>query len=426
MAFIKKIHAYEVIDSRGYPTIEAQLLLDNGHTVTTSIPSGTSIGKHEALELRDDEKMRFSGMGVTQAVSYINELIAPKLVGVSPLKLRDIDMWLIKADGTHNKSKIGANTLLAVSQLVAKAGAVDQGIPLFRYLNQLYTSMYNDRIVISKIPSPIFSMISGGKHANNNLEFQEFHIIPSSSNNFSKAYQTGVELYHELNKVLIYRNANTSVGEDGGYSPNFNTNLDALEVLNETVIQLGLKPGIDVFYGMDVAASDFYKDSHYIVKDKPHPLKSDEYIEFIKTIITRYSLLILEDPLHEDDTATWQKLNASIPEQIYLVGDDLITTNKDRLTKAIKEKLCSTVSIKPNQIGTITETLDVINMARKNDCNYVVSHRSGETNDSFIADFAVAVQADFVKFGAPTRGERVAKYNRLWQIEREELVSESK
>jgi enolase len=278
------IQAYEIMDSRGFPTIEARLILDNGKSVNTSIPSGTSIGKHEALELRDQDPKRFDGNGVIQAVTYINTLIAPKLVGVSPLKQQEIDHWLIKADSTPNKSKLGANTMLAVSQLIAKAGAVDQGMSVFKYINALHASIFKEKIAIEKLPSPIFSMINGGKHANNNLEFQEFHVIPSSSLSYSKAYQMGVELFHEVYKVLIYRGANTSVGVEGGYSPSFSTNTDALEVLNETIIQRDLKPGMDVFLGVDIASSNFYKNDRYEIKDKPHPLKRDEYIDFIKNL----------------------------------------------------------------------------------------------------------------------------------------------
>ena len=228
-------------------------------------------------------------------------------------------------------------------------------------------------------------------------------------------------MFHELKKVLLYRNANISVGEEGGFTPNFTTNLDAIEVLQETVNQKGLKPGIDVFFGLDAAPAFFYKDEHYYIKDKPHPLKVAEYIDFIKNLVKNYSFLYLEDAINEDDWANWVVLKNSLPNNLYIVGDDLLTTNKERLEKAIKMKACTTILVKPNQIGTITETLEVIDLARKNNFNYVVSHRSGETNDSFIADFAVGVQSDFVKFGAPSRGERVAKYNRLWQIEREEF-----
>ena len=421
MSVIKKIYAYEVLDSRGYPTVEGRLILDTGESVITSIPAGTTIGKHEAIELRDGDATRFDGMGVTKAVSYINELIAPKLVGVSPLKQQEIDYWLIKADGTPNKSKLGSNTILAVSQLIAKAGAVDQKLPLFRYVNQLYKTLFGSEIPIERIPSPIFGIINGGKHSNNNLEFQEFQIIPSSSYSFGKAYQMGAEIFHELKKVLEYRNANISVGEEGGFTPNFTTNQDALEVMNETLAQKNLKPGLDVFFGLDIAATHFYKDDRYIIKDKAHPLKRDEYTDFLIYLTNTYSILIIEDPLFQDDWEGWKKLSSTITNQIYIVGDDFLSTNKERLEKAIKEQACSAILIKPNELGTITETLEVIDLARKNNFTYIVSHRSAETNDNFIADFAVGVQADFVKFGAPARGERVRKYNRLWQIEREEL-----
>lgn len=421
MAKIKQIKAYEIIDSRGFPTIEGRLTLDNDIQVVTSIPAGTSIGKYEAVELRDATQKRMDGMGVTTAVSYINDLIAPKLIGASPLKQKEIDYWLIKADQTKNKSHLGANTVLTVSQLITKAAAADQKIPIFKYINQLYKTVFKDEIKINKIPTPIFNIINGGKHANNNLDFQEFQIIPSSSLTFDNAYQIAVELYHELRRVLEYRNANISVGEEGGFTPNFSTNLDAMEVIYETVLQKNFKPGVDVFFGLDLAASHFYKDDRYLIKDKPHPLKRDEYIEFIIKLTKSYAMLVLEDPLDEDAWDDWKKLNAAISQGIYLVGDDLLATNKERLLNAVKEKACGTILVKPNQIGTITETLEVIDTARKNNFYYIISHRSGETNDSFIADFAVGVQSEFVKFGAPSRGERVAKYNRLWQIEREEL-----
>ena len=421
MSTVKSIIAYEILDSRGFPTIEGRLTLDNGREVTTSIPAGTTIGKHEAFELRDEDQTRFEGMGVTRAVSYINDLIGPKLAGVSPLKQQEIDYWLIKADGTENKSKLGANTILTVSQLIAKAGAKDQGLPLFKYINQLYKRMFNTEIPIERIPSPIFGIINGGKHANNNLEFQEFQIIPSSSYSFGKAYQIGAETFHELKKVLAYRNANISVGEEGGFTPNFSTNQDSLEVMNETFAQKNIKPGLDVFLGLDVAASHFYKDDRYIIKDKPHPLKREEYIDFLIYLTNTYSILILEDPLYQDDWEGWKKLHGTLSNQIYLVGDDFLSTNKERLQKAIKEQACSAILIKPNQIGTVSETLEVVDIARKNNFTYMVSHRSSETNDDFIADFAVGIQADFVKFGAPARGERVRKYNRLWKIERDEM-----
>ncbi len=421
MAKIKKIHAYEIIDSRGYPTIEGKLFLDNGMEVVSSVPSGTSMGKYEALDLRDNDKTRFEGMGVNQAVNYINTLLGPKLTGVSPSKINDIDNWLTQADGTKNKSKLGTNTCLAISQLVARAGAMELGIPLFKYLNKLYTQLFKSELKMQRIPSPIFSMINGGKHANNHLDFQEFQIIPSSSFNFSQAYRLGVEFFHELLKVLAYRNASISVGEEGGFTPNFVMNFDALEVLKETITQMKYQVSVDIFLALDIAASHFYNEGSYIIKEKGHPLKSDEYFLYVAELLKKYSPLVLEDPFDQDDWSTWGKLSKMISRETYLVGDDLLASNKARLTRAIKDTSCSTILLKPNQIGTITETLEVIDMARKNNFNYIISQRSGETNDTFVADLSVAVQSDFVKFGAPSRGERVAKYNRLWEIEREEL-----
>lgn len=419
MNTIKKIVAYEIIDSRGFPTVEARLWLSNGVEVTTSIPSGTSIGKYEALELRDGDKARFNGMGVTKSVSYINELIGPKLVGIAPTMQKEIDNWLIKADGTPNKSRLGSNTTLAISQLVMKAGALERNLPLYKYINSVYESYFKEKIKVERIPSPIFNCLNGGKHASNNLEFQEFQIIPSSSFTFADAYRMGVELYHELKLVLAERSANLSVGEEGGFAPNFSTNVDALEVLTEAVAKKNLKVGMDVFFGLDIAASHFFDNDRYIIRDKTRPLKVEEYINFVVELTKNYTLLCLEDPLNQDDWESWKKLNKTISTEMYLVGDDLLTTNKERLMRAIKEKACTTILVKPNQIGTITETLEVINIARTNNFNYTISHRSGETNDTFIADFAVGLQSDFVKFGAPSRGERVAKYNRLWQIERD-------
>lgn len=421
MAKIKQIKAYEIIDSRSFPTIEGRLLLDNNIEVVSSVPSGTSVGKFEAVELRDQDNTRFLGQGVSRSATFINDLISPKLVGVESNKLVEVDSWLIKADGTKNKENLGANTTLLISQLMAKAGAADAHTHLFKYLNQVYEKVYHDKIIIERIPTPMFNIINGGKHAHNNLEIQEFHIIPSSTYSFSKAYQTGVEIYHELKKNLNYRSANVAVGEEGGFTPALVANIDALESLTEAVINRRLKIGLDIFLGIDAAASNFYVNEKYQIKDIQHPAKADEFIEYLLKLVKRYSILILEDPLYEDVWEDWVKLNSLISKESYLVGDDLLSTNKERLEKAIKLNACNTILIKPNQIGTISETLQVINIARKNKMNYIVSHRSGETNDSFISDFAVAVQSDFVKFGAPCRGERVAKYNRLWTIEREEL-----
>ncbi len=421
MLTVKKIIANEIIDSRGYPTIEASALLSNDRTVQTSVPSGTSVGRYEARELRDKDETRFGGMGVTKAVSIVNEVLAPKLIGVSPSKYRSVDDWLIKADGTENKEKLGGNTTLALSQLFIKAAALEQGVSVYKFVNIEYTKRFKTELPLQRIPTPIFNIINGGKHASNNLEFQEFQVIPSSSLPFAKAFQHGVEIYHELKRVLAYRNASISVGEEGGFAPNFTTNMDAIEAIKEAIQRKGLKLGLDIFLGLDVASSSFFKNDKYHVKDMTHPLNKDEYMELILNLTNNYPLLCIEDPLNEDDFEGWSKLLKTMPRDIYLIGDDFLATNKERLEKAIKQKSCSMALIKPNQIGTISETMDVINTAKTNEIGVLVSHRSGETNDSFIADFAVGVQADFVKFGAPSRGERVAKYNRLWEIEREKL-----
>lgn len=423
MAKIKKIFAYEIIDSRGYPTIEGRLTLDNNIEVTSSIPSGTSIGKYEAVELRDQDSHRFMGQGVSRAVSFVNELIGPKIVGTSPDKLIQIDSWIKKADGTTNKSRLGANTTLLISQLVAKAAAKVNNIPLFSYINQLYENNFHEKIKIERIPTPIFNIINGGKHAHNDLEIQEFQIIPSSIYSFSQSYQAAVEVFHELKNNLTYRSVNVAVGEEGGFTPALAANFNALDILSETITSKNLKVGLDIFLGLDMAASNFYKNDHYLIKDIQHPLKPSDFIDLVLKIVKKFSILVLEDPITEDGWDDWVRLNTLISKDVYLVGDDLLATNIERLKKAIKTNACNTILIKPNQIGTISETLEVINLARKNNINYIVSHRSGETNDSFIADFAVGIQSDFVKFGAPCRGERVAKYNRLWQIEREELNS---
>lgn len=421
MSTIKDIHAYEIIDSKGYPTIEARLTMDSELYVMTSVPGASSVSTKEAVDLRDQDPNRFFGMGVTHAVSYINELIAPKIKGASVNKQLEIDKWLSQADGTGNKSRLGVNTLLTISQLLAKAGALSANLPLYKYINQLYKSVYKEEIPVEKIPTPMFNSINGGAHANNTLDFQEFQIIPSSSFTFGTAYQKAVEIFSELKKVLEYRNATTSVGDEGGFSPNLTTNLDALEILTETITQKKMRCGLDIFLGIDLASSHFYRNGQYQIKDKSHPLKQNEYLEFLESVTKNYSILVLEDPFAEGDWDGWKKLSSKISSNIYIVADEAIRMSKDRLSYAIKESACTSFLIKPNQIGTLTEVLELINIARRGNISYIVASRSSETNDDFIADLAVAVQSEFVKFGAPTRGERVAKYNRLWQIERDEL-----
>ncbi len=421
MPTIKAIHAYEIIDSKGLPTLEGRLVLSNDAVVTTSIPSSLLSDKKSVVDLKDEDPNRFNGMGVSHAATYINELIGPKIIGASVFKQSEIDQWLVEADGTSNKSKLGANTILIVSQLLAKAGALGQNVSVFKYINYLFNNQNSKTVSIDKIPTPIFNMINGGKHANNKLDFQEFEIIPSSSFTFGQAYQKGVETLYELKKVLEYRNATTAVGEEGGFSPNLTTNLDALEILNETIVQRHMRLGVDMFLGIDLAASSFYKNKQYFVKDKTRPLHKQEYFQYIKTILESYPLMVLEDPFAEEDSENWSDLVSKFPNTVYIVGDELIRMGRDRLDKALKLNAISSLLIKLHQIGTISETLKLIQIAQAHDISYIIASSSSETNDVFTADFAVGVQSEFVKFGATVRGERVSKYNRLWQIEREEL-----
>lgn len=421
MSTIKSIYAYEIIDSKGLPTIEGRLVMDDSKEVTTSIPASLLSEKKAVIDLKDEDPHRFNGMGVSHAVSYINDLISPKLKGASVFKQKEIDQWLIDADGTKNKSRLGANTIFTVSQLIAKAGAKAQNIPDFKYLNFLYTLYFKDTISIDKIPTPIFNMINGGKHANNKLDFQEFTVVPSSSFPFSKAYQIGVEILYELKKVLEYRNATTAVGEEGGFSPNLTTNFDALEILNETIVQRQMKMGVDIFLGIDMASSSYYANKLYALNDRSHALNKTEYLKIIENMLSNYSIIFLEDVFSDEDWDAWSNLVTKLPNTLYIVGDDLVRMNKERLIKSIKLNCISTVTIKPNQIGTLLEVFELINIARTNHITYIVSSGLSETNDPFIADLAVGIQSEFVKFGSTVRGERVSKYNRLWQIEREEL-----
>lgn len=419
MAKIKKIIAREILDSRGVPTIEGKLILDNDKTVTAIASSGESRGKYEGVELRDSDENRYDGLGVKKAVSYINDMIGPKLISVSPEKQTDVDYWLIAADGTENRSQLGVNTLLTISQLILKAAALQQNLPLYKYFNSLYNQTFKKQIPLEKISAPIFCLINGGKHGAKNLEFQEFQIIPSSSSNFSQSLQLGVEIYHNLKKVLDYRNAGITVSEEGGFAPNLLTNIDGLEIIRETLLQKRHQLGVDIFLGVDLAASNFYKNGRYVIKDRASPLSTNEYIEYLVGINKEYSLLVMEDPIEEEDFENWKKINSKLGSNTYIVGDDFIAGNKKRLLRAINEKAASSIVIKFNQVSTITEMLEIINLAKEANFKIIFSHRTGETNDPITADLAVGIQADFVKFGAPVRGERVAKYNRLLEIEEE-------
>lgn len=417
MSKIKQIWAREILDSRGIPTVEVACLLDTGHVSVSSSPAGTSIGSHEGFELRDGDNNRYKGQGVLKAVENINKVLGPSIVGLDPSFQDEIDKKIIDLDGTENKSKYGANATLAISEVVSKSGALSQNLRLYHWLNQLTQKVGLNANI--KMPIPLFNMINGGKHGAGNLDFQEFFIIPASSKKYSQGLQAGVEIYHTIGNNLARRGAIHSVGDEGGFAPNLFTNADALEVFVESVKETNYSMGRDVFLGLDVAASSFYKNGEYTIRDKSAPLDDNALMEYYKSINNQYHLAVLEDPFYEDAWGSWIKLTEEFHDQILIVGDDLLATNPKRVEKAIAEKACNAILVKPNQIGTVSETLSVIKLARSANWKIVVSHRSGETNDSFIADFAVGVGADYIKFGAPARGERVAKYNRLSAIEQE-------
>lgn len=421
MALIKQIIASEILDSRANPTIETKIILDSDVMAVASVPSGASVGKYEALELRDNEPDRFNGMGVKKAMRHVNEVLGPGLSGVDPLRQLEIDRWMKHVDGTENKSKFGANAILSISLALAKAGALVMNMPLYRYIGKLYTDI-GGTVEIKRIPNPLFNVINGGKHGAGNLDFQEFHIIPATTHPYSHALRIGVELYHKVKKVLIEKNAIHSVGDEGGFAPDLYTNLDALEIIMQGVRASPYQFGEDIFLGLDIAASNFYKKDTYRIRDKQQPLNTQQFIDYLVDLNNQYHLLLLEDALADDDWNGWKLLTQNLGESVMIIGDDLLATNIKRLEKAIAEKACTGVLVKPNQIGTVTETLEVVKLSKQNNLKIVTSHRSGETIDSFIADFAVGVQSDYVKFGAPARGERVAKYNRLLEIEKEVIT----
>lgn len=415
MAKIKQIFAREILNAKGYPTIETTAVLTDGATGTASCPSGTSTGKYEALEIRDNDDKKFQGFGVNNAILNIEEIISPALIGMDAAKQQDIDRKMIDLDGTHNKGRLGANATLSVSMSVAKAAARSSVLPLFLYLRE-YIKKEN---IPLKIPTPAFNLINGGKHAKGTLDFQEFLLIPATSKSYEESLNIGTTVYFSLQKLLQTNNLSTLIGDEGGFSPAVSTNLDALLLLKQAIESVNLRVGFDVFLGLDAASNGFFTDQTYHIKDKSIALNTDDIISFYDLVNKDFHLLYLEDGLSEDDWDGWAKLYSKLSGQILIVGDDLTVTNPYRLQTALDKKTISGIVVKPNQIGTVIEALAVVEMARQAGLKIIVSHRSAETNDDFIADFAVAASADYVKFGAPVRGERVAKYNRLLQIEKQ-------
>lgn len=417
MALIKTITAREILDSRGIPTLEGKLETQDGIVVRAQVPSGESLGSHEGVELRDNDVSRYVGQGVLTSVSYINNAIGPKLVGADTQMQKEIDGWLLKADSTSSYKKLGVNTLMVISQLILKASAIEAGKPLFQYVNELFNASYDQNVKIATMPSPIYNMINGGKHGTKNLDFQEFHLVPSTSKKFSTTLEFAVSAYNGLKDLFEQRNADVSVSDEGGFTPNLFTNTEAFEIIKEVLLAKKLKLGVDIYMGVDCVAEYYYKNKRYAIKDKAAALDLDEYIEFIVDAVDKYNMLILEDPLSEEDFASWKKITAEVGKQTYVVADDFVAGSKERLKKAAEKHACNAVLVKFNQVATISEILQLVASIRDVDMKLVVSHRMGETTDATIADIGVGLQADFVKFGSPARGERIAKYNRLLEIE---------
>lgn len=405
---IEAIAAREILDSRGRPTIEAEVLLESGAMGLAQVPSGASTGSFEAHELRDDDPSRYGGKGVLKAVRNVYEKIVPVLEGMNAFDQASIDLAMIDRDGTPNKRELGANAILAVSLATAKAAAADLGLPLYRYLGGPMANV---------LPVPMMNVINGGSHADNNVDFQEFMIFPIGADSFKEGLRWGAEVFAALGKALHERKLLTGVGDEGGYAPNLGSNQEALDILIESIERAGYKPGSQVALAMDVAASEFYKDGQYVYDGSAH--SPAEMVDFLASLVDRYPIISIEDGLHEDDWDNWKLLTDKLGARIQLVGDDLMVTNPIRLQKSIDLGIGNSILIKLNQIGSLTETLQTIALATRHGYRSVISHRSGETEDTTIADLAVATNAGQIKTGSLSRSERVAKYNRLLRIEEE-------
>ena len=410
MSLIYSVHAREVLDSRANPTVEVEVVTEDGGFGRAIVPSGASTGAYEAVELRDNEKHRYMGKGVSKAVHNVNNVIAPNLYEYDVFDQVGIDEMMIELDGTDNKGKLGANAILGVSMAVARAAADELNLPLYQYLGGVGARV---------MPIPMMNILNGGKHADNNVDIQEFMILPVGAPSFKEALRMGSEVYHHLKKVLQGKGLSTGVGDEGGFAPNLESNEEAFQVIVEAIEEAGYAPGKDVVLGIDVAASEIYEDEKYYFKGEDRKLSSVEVIDFYEEMISKYPIVSIEDGLSEDDWEGWKLMTARLGKKIQIVGDDLFVTNVKRLKKGIEENAANAILIKLNQIGTITETLSAIELAKINGYKVVISHRSGETEDSTIADLAVAVNSRQIKTGAPARTDRVAKYNQLLRIEDE-------
>lgn len=414
MAFIKNIYAQEILDSRGYPTLLTSVILSDSSLGKSSVPSGTSVGHHEAVEFRDGDSNRYEGRGVLKAVELINKRIGPQLIGVDASDQKKVDRMLIQLDATPNKSKLGANVTLSISQAVARTAATSYKLPLFMYIRH-FTSKQDSGY---KIPAPIFGILEGGKHGSSSLNFQEFTVIPALSKSFQEALIIGTTIYHSCMKLMHDKGYSQLVSEEGGFAPDIPTNKDALAFLKQAIEASSAKYSLDVFLGLAASANSFFIKSSYKLIDRIAPYSSDDLVAYYTDLFNEYSLVYLEDPIAEDDINGWKKIYASLSDKTMIVGDDFVATNPYRLQVAIENNTINAVIVKPNQIGTITETLAFCEIARYKNLKIIVSDRSAETSDDFIADFAVGVGADYIKFGAPAR-ERISKYNRLLEIEEE-------
>ncbi len=406
MPRIVDVRARQVLDSRGNPTVEAEILLDSGVIGRGIVPSGASTGENEALELRDGNKQYFLGKSVLKAVDNVNSIIAKELIGLEIENQAELDELLIELDGTPNKSKLGANAILAVSMAFARAAANELGIPLFKYLGGEQARV---------LPAPLMNIINGGVHADNNLDLQEFMIIPVFGDEFNETLRCGVEIYHTLKKVLKEKGFSTNVGDEGGFAPSLRSNREALDLIMEAIEKAGYKAGEDVLLALDAASSEFYENGKYKIEGKE--LTAEELVSYYEELIKAYPIVSIEDPMAENDWEGWKLITQRLGDKVQLVGDDLFTTNPQILERGIEEGIANSILIKLNQIGTVSETLDTIRLAQENGYTYIISHRSGETEDTFISHLAVATNSGQIKTGAPARGERTAKYNELLRIE---------
>ena len=412
MSFITDVRAREILDSRGNPTVEVEVETAEGAIGRAAVPSGASTGEHEAVELRDGDKGRYLGKGVQQAVQNVNEQIGPELAGYSIFEQVIIDNLMIDLDGTPNKGSLGANAILGVSLAVAKAAAKTAGLPLYRYLGGP-----NART----LPVPMMNILNGGHHADNTVDMQEFMVMPAGAESFAEALRTGTEIFHTLRGLLKNRGLNTAVGDEGGFAPNLGSNEEAIEVVIEAIQKAGFKPGEDVWIALDPASSEMYRDGGYVFwKSDPNRKRtSEEMVDYWAGWVEKYPIISIEDGMAENDWEGWRLLTERVGDRVQLVGDDLFVTNPERLSRGIEERTANSILIKVNQIGTLTETLEAIEMAHKAGYTAVVSHRSGETEDTTIADLAVATNAGQIKTGSASRSDRIAKYNQLLRIEEE-------